>query len=140
MVAYAGSADPQRQAALNIQAKLKTLGIPMTLLEAPGVKHDFPPEWKARAEAEYAKHAARERTELPPRIRFVTYTLKYPVCGWVEIVGLEKHYHKALVDAERLENGFKVKTTNVRALRLQLPQGIRPWESQRAPVLWGVRS
>ena len=126
VVAYAGADDPQLQAARNIQAKLKPLGIPMTLLVAPGLKHAFPPEWQAKAEAEYAKYAARERTELPARIRFVTYTLKYPVCGWVEIVGLEKHYQKAQVDAERLENGYKVKTTNVRALRLQLPQGIRP--------------
>jgi dienelactone hydrolase len=126
VVAYAGKDDPQLQAALNIQAKLKPLNIPMTLLEAPGVKHAFPDEWQAKAEAQYAKIASEERPEFRKRVRFVTYTLKYPACAWVEVLGLEKHYQKALVDAELLENGFKVKTTNVRALRLALPQGSLP--------------
>ena len=34
----------------------KQLGIPMTLLVAPGLKHEFPPEWQKKAEAEYAKY------------------------------------------------------------------------------------
>ena len=126
VVAYAGADDPQLQAAHNIEAKLKPLHIPMTLLVAPGLKHSFPPQWQARAEAEYAKAAARERTEFSKRVRFVTYTLKYPACNWVEIVGLEKHYRKALVDADRPEDDvLKVKTENVRSLRLALPPGGR---------------
>src|SRR5262249_14994618 len=53
--------------------------------------------------------------------RFVTYTLKYPSCSWVEIIGLDRHYERALVDAERTETGFTVKTENVSALHLTLP-------------------
>src|SRR5262249_25434363 len=49
------------------------------------------------------------------------YTLRYPSCAWVEIIGLNEHYEHALVDAEQMETGFTVKTTNVQALHLSLP-------------------
>jgi hypothetical protein len=59
-------------------------------------------------------------------VRFVTYTLKYPSCDWVEILGLEEHYKKALVDAESTQNGFKVQTKNVHSLHLTLPTNPPP--------------
>ena len=37
VVAYGGADDPQLQAARDIEAKLEPLGIPMTLLVAPGL-------------------------------------------------------------------------------------------------------
>ena len=124
VVAYGGSDDPQLQAAKNIEAKLKPLGIPMTLLVGEGLKHEFPPVWQKKAEALYADHASpgRGREEYPNKIRFVTYTLRTPSCAWVEIVGLGKHYEQARVEAEKTEAGFSVKTANVRALRLRLPE------------------
>jgi dienelactone hydrolase len=123
VVAYGGDRDPQLQAARNIEARLKAAGIPMTLLVAPGVGHAMPPEWRQKAEAEYARYAAKGRPEYPPHVHFETYTLKYPSCDWVEILGLEQHYRRALVDAKRLEDGLAVQTTNVRALHLGLWPG-----------------
>src|SRR5262249_47497116 len=61
--------------------------------------------------------------EYPKRVRFVTYTLKYGSCDWVDIVGLERHYDKAVVDAEKTEDGFRVNTVNVDLLRLRVPRG-----------------
>jgi predicted esterase len=127
VVAYAGADDPQLQAARNIEAFLKPLGIPLKLLVAPGLGHQFPPEWRKKAEEAYAPFIARGRDEDPARVHFVTYTLKYPSCAWVEILGLDRHYEKALVDAERTETGFTTKTKNVRALRLGRPErGAQP--------------
>jgi pimeloyl-ACP methyl ester carboxylesterase len=125
VVAYAGSDDPQLAAALNIQSRLQSRKIPMTLLIAPGLGHTFPPEWQQKAETEYAKYAGpgKGRKEYPERIHFVTYTLKYPSCAWVEIFGLEQHYDRALVDAQKTEAGFAVKTANVRTLHLGMPPG-----------------
>jgi predicted esterase len=123
VVAYDGADDPQLQAARNIEEKLKPLGIPMTLLTAPGLKHQFPPEWQKKAEAEYQKYTAKGRPERPNHVHFVTYTLKYPACDWVEILGLDQHYKRALVDAEQSDKGLTVKTENVRALHLGLPLG-----------------
>lgn len=123
VVAYAGSDDKQLQAARNIEERLKPLHIPMTLLIAPGLGHAFPPEWQKKAEAEYARQAAKGRETYPKKVRFVTWTLKYPACDWVTILGLEQHYRKAIVEAEAGDDSFTVKTSNVRALDLRLPSG-----------------
>src|SRR5262249_31077548 len=101
VVAYAGAEDKQLQAAKNVQAKLKALDVPMTLLVAPGLGHQFPPEWQKNAEAEYAKHLEKGKPEYPKRVHFVTYTLKYPTCFWVSILALDKHYRRTLVDADQ---------------------------------------
>jgi hypothetical protein len=122
VVAYAGADDDQLQAARNIEARLKGQGIPpITLLVAPGLRHEFPPEWQKKAEEEYARHATKGRAEYPKRVRFVTYTLKYPECSWVEILGLERHYERSLVDAEQTDEGYTIKTSNIRQLHINLP-------------------
>jgi predicted esterase len=123
VVAYAGSEDPQLAAARNIEAKLKPLGIPMTLLVGTGLEHKFPPEWQKKAEEEYARHLKDGRPGYPTHLHFVTYTLRYPSESWLEILGLGQHYRRSLVDATRTESGYTVKTENVRTLRLALPAG-----------------
>src|SRR5262249_43552218 len=84
LVAYSGDQDPQKQAALVIESRLKPLGIPMTHLVAPHLGHSFPPEWQAKAEEQYLKHLDQGRPEYPKRVHFVTYTLRYPSCFWTE--------------------------------------------------------
>jgi dienelactone hydrolase len=123
VVAYSGADDPQRQAAVNIEDRLKKLGIPMTHLVAPGLKHQFPPEWQKKAGALYAKYADKGREEYPAKIRFVTYTLRYPSCHWVTVLGLDRHYERAAVEADRTENGYTINTRNIRALQLTVPPG-----------------
>ncbi len=123
VVAYSGSDDPQRKAAQNIEDRLKPLGLSMTHLVAPGLKHQFPPEWQKKAEAEYARHAAKGRPSYPNKVRFVTWTVRYSSCDWVEILALNSHYHLSRVEAETTDDGvtYNVKTTNIRALSLRLP-------------------
>jgi predicted esterase len=121
VVAYAGENDPQLQTARNVQERLRPLDIPMTLLVAPGLGHTFPPEWQAKVEEELAKYAATGRPEYPNRVRFVTYTLRYARCHWLHLLGLEHHYRRASVDAVHTDDGFTLKTENVRALDLRLP-------------------
>jgi pimeloyl-ACP methyl ester carboxylesterase len=123
VVAYGGSKDPQLQAARNVEDRLKALKLPakLQILVAPGLGHKFPAEWQKKAEEAYAPHVKKGREVYPRRVRFVTYTLKYPDCNWVRVLALKEHYERALVDATRTVDGFRVKTTNVRALRLVLP-------------------
>ncbi len=130
IVAYGGEKDPQLQAARNIEEQLRShapqgseKGGTMKLLVAPGLGHQFPPEWQKKMAEARREYIEKGREDYPPRVHFVTYTLKYPGCYWVYIWGLERHYEKASVDAERVEDGFKVTTRNVRALRLQMPEG-----------------
>ena len=123
VVAYSGEDDTQIAAARNVEARLEPLGLTMTHLVAPKLKHSFPPEWQKKAEAEYSKHADRGRPAYPKKVRFVTHTLRYSSCNWVELFALDRHYEKARVEASRLEDGFEVKTANVRQLRLGLWPG-----------------
>ncbi len=123
IVAYSGAKDKQKAAADNIEARLKALGIPMTHLVAPGLEHQFPAEWRQKAEAEYAKYVEKGRPEYPKKVRFVTYTLRYANCEWVSLMALERHYDKASIDAEATEDGFAVKTKNVRLLSLRMKPG-----------------
>ena len=104
---------------------LEPLNVSMTHLIAPGLAHQFPPEWQKKAEEEYVKHAGpgKGRKEYPDRVWFTTYTLKYAGSDWVELLGLERHYDRSFVDATRKDEGFDVKTGNVRALRLTLASG-----------------
>jgi hypothetical protein len=124
IVAYAGAKDPQLQAARNIETALTGVKFPYSLqvLVAPDLEHKFPPEWQKKAAQAYAPFIEKGRGETPKRIRFVTYTLRYPSCDWVDIMGLDKHYEKAVVDAERADEGFRVLTTNVNLLRLRVPK------------------
>jgi hypothetical protein len=125
IVAYSGENDPQIQAARNIEAALKKLGLSghMTHLIAPKLAHKFPAEWEKKAEAEYARFAEKERPDYPRKVRFVTWTLRYADCHWVHLLSLDRHYERALVEAERTDNGFNVTTSNVRVLRLALWPG-----------------
>jgi predicted esterase len=121
VIAYAGEKDPQVRAARNVQERLRPLDIPITLFVAPGLGHQFPPEWQEKVEAELAKHGATGRPEYPDHLRFVTYTMRYPRCHWLQILGLESHYQRASVDAWHRDDGYTLKTENVRVLDLRLP-------------------
>src|SRR5262249_36875161 len=84
--------------------------------------YQFPPEWQKKAEEAYSEYAGpgHGREEYPAKVRFVTHTLMFPSCAWVEIIGMGRHYEPAHVEADRAEAAFLVKTKNVRALRLRL--------------------
>jgi dienelactone hydrolase len=123
IVAYSGEKDKQKAAADIIEARLKELKIPMTHLIGKGLEHQFPAEEKKKAEAEYAKYIEKGRAEYPKRVRFVTYTLRYASCDWVSLMALDRHYEKASVDAEASEEGFTIKTANVRLMYVRLKPG-----------------
>ena len=99
VVAYGGDRDPQQQAALNIEEKLKPLGIPMTRLVGAGLAHQFPAEWQKKAQEAYAPFVERGRNKNSQRVSFVTYTLSYPSCDWITLLELEQHYARTSVDA-----------------------------------------
>jgi hypothetical protein len=121
VVAYSGEVDAQKKAADNIEAILKKLDIPMEHLIAPGLAHQFPAEWFQKANALYTRYANQPRQEYPDLFHFVTYTLKYPQCQWVTLLGLEKHYEKATVMAVHTDAGYNLTTENVRDLQIALP-------------------
>jgi hypothetical protein len=41
----------------------------------------------------------------PKLIRFVTWTLKFSRCHWVEVLGLNEHYQRAEIEVQRADDG-----------------------------------
>ncbi|MCY2967872.1 MAG: hypothetical protein NT069_30305, partial [Planctomycetota bacterium] len=74
-------------------------------------------------------HAAKGRHTAPRHVHFVTWTLKYSRCFWVEVLGLDEHYARAEIDARVEDNGTIVvaEPTNITRFALNpasLPAGI----------------
>jgi hypothetical protein len=121
VVAYGGEKDPQLQAARNIEARLRPLGIPFTLLVGPDTEHKYHLDSLKELLRLQAEHAAEGRSAYPSQIRFVTWTPLYGDCHWVSVWAQEKQYAKSLVEAEHGQEGIKVHTENVALLELTFP-------------------
>ncbi|OWK42355.1 hypothetical protein [Fimbriiglobus ruber] len=119
VVAYSGEKDPQKAAADNIEAALKNFKGPLrfTHLVAPGLEHQMPAAWQAKAEAEYQKYL-KTAGDWPERIHFVTYTSRYHNIRWGIIRALDRQYERATVDGQRTDEKQELKTTNVRAIEI----------------------
>ena len=145
--AYSGGNDKQKLAADLIEKRLKELKAErpdfsgtMTHIVAPGLEHKLPPEWYKKVDAAIAeKIGDRPRDPFPARVDFVTFTLKYPGCEWIEIVGMEEHYRRASVRAERTADVVSLVLDNVRAIRLTAPEG-KAWPDKVAVLRAGQRS
>lgn len=121
VVAYSGEKDAQKAAADNIENALKGFKEPLrfTHLVAPGLAHQMPPEWQAKAEAEYARFATGPAAaETPEHVRFVTYTVRYSTFGHGVIRELDQHYSQAIVDSHQSAERFTITTRNIAAMTL----------------------
>jgi predicted esterase len=128
-VGYGGEIDPQLQASVNVREQLQEEGFNFTesqfrqtttdlralFLVGPETPHRWHPDSKAESSAFIDANLPRT---VPDHVRFVTYTTAYPDAYWVRIEGLDSHYERTEVDAQRSSDGVVLKTTNVRALSL----------------------
>jgi hypothetical protein len=64
--------------------------------------------------------AKQRRTASADAVSFTTYTLRWPACKWVKLLGLERHWERAEVHARRSTGGVTVTTRNVSAFTLTL--------------------
>ena len=124
-VGYGGEIDPQLQASKNIEAQLAKEGVSLTGLNAlfligPGTAHAWHPETHKVSE-KFVDEAAARGIQPPPHIRFVTYTTRFNRCYWITVEGMEKHYERADVDAQREGNRTTVTTKNVSRIKIDGP-------------------
>jgi predicted esterase len=117
IVAYSGEIDKQRQAAVNIENRLKELRLngQMTHVIGPKLEHKFPPEQVKIVEAKL-REILDSQAKTPDRlrhVRFVTYTLKNSTCHWVSIDQLQEHYRRTLIDAKLEKDSVTIETVNV---------------------------
>ncbi len=135
-VAYSGAEDKQKQAADIMEAAMAKIGLKLTHLIGPKTGHSYHPQVKTEINRRIDLIAAMGREAVPQRIRFVSYTLRYPGMLWLRLDGLEKHWDAAAVDAKiELPNKVVVKAEKVTAMTFDFPSGYCPLEQGTPPII-----
>jgi hypothetical protein len=97
---------------------MKDEGLDLIHIIGPKTEHKYEPEAKKEVARRVDEFAAKGRDPNPKKIRFTTWTLKYNEMKWITVDGLEKHWERASIDAERDGNLVRITTKNVSALRI----------------------
>lgn len=105
VVAAMGDQDPYYASHLLIERTFAQQGIPFTGLVDAGAGHSITAAVQRKQLSLLAEKIAVSREDPPSHIRFVTWTLKYSHCHWIEILGLSRHYQRAEIDARLNPDG-----------------------------------
>jgi hypothetical protein len=125
-VAYSGEKDRQKQAADVMAEAMKKEGLTLAHIIGPNTEHRYHPAAKAEVNRRIDAIAGRGRDQVPRRVLFTTYTLRYNRSFWVRVDGLEAHWERADVDARLGLNRIYVDTRNVSAFTLEFEPGAYP--------------
>jgi pimeloyl-ACP methyl ester carboxylesterase len=123
VVAAMGNQDPYYASHLLIETAFAREGIPFVGLVDQGAGHSIRRAVQRQQLELLGEHAAKGKEALPKHIRFVTWTLKYNRCHWIELLGLQKHYERAEIEARIEEDGsLKIaEPRNITRFRINLP-------------------
>ncbi len=107
---------------------LRAKGSPSIFLISENTGHSVSPKVREQVD-EFLKTWGDRGRVSPDHIRFLTYTTRYNRCYWVSADGLEKHYERSEVDAERDKDRkeYRITTKNLSHLTLR--------ETERASVI-----
>jgi len=124
LVAYSGEKDRQIQAAQVMERELAREGITLKHIIGPETAHRYHPDSRAQIDREIDAIAARGRDPYPTRVRFITYTLRYPRMKWVRVDALEQHWEPSRIDAAIVSDSkVAVKTSGITAFTLDFGPG-----------------
>ncbi len=101
-IACMGEKDIFFQAHVIMGEAMQREGLTMTNLISPGTGHVIDPVTHAEQMRRIAEHVAAAPRR-PRELRFVTWTLKYNRCHWLEVLQLERHYARAELSAKLVE-------------------------------------
>ncbi|HTK78639.1 MAG TPA: prolyl oligopeptidase family serine peptidase [Gemmataceae bacterium] len=134
-VAYSGEIDRQKQAADVMAREAAKEGLTLRHIIGPKTAHAYHPQAKQEIDRRIDALAAAGRQKYT-RLRFTTWTLRYPRLSWLSIDGLEKHWERARISvslgAADKPNVVEVMTDNVSAFTLDVPPDL-------ATTLWSAR-
>ena len=95
IVAAVGKKDPYYVSHLLAEQTLAREGLTMTSLVSPETGHQVDPATFKEQMAVIGELAAKGVDRNPRSVRFVTWSLRYNRCHWVELLGLQEHYARA---------------------------------------------
>ena len=99
---------------------LRSKGAPGLWMQSKNTGHGTSPLVRQRLDL-FLKEWGDKGQSSPDHIRFVTFTTRYNRDYWLSVDGLEKHYERADVDAQRTGGGasYDIKTRNLTRLALR---------------------
>jgi pimeloyl-ACP methyl ester carboxylesterase len=104
-IACMGDKDVFFQAHVIMGQAMAREGLKMVNLISPGTGHVIDPATHKEQMRRIQQHAAKGLDRLPRHIRFVTWTLKYSRCHWLQVLGLEEHYARGELEATLADDG-----------------------------------
>jgi hypothetical protein len=98
-------------------------GLKMVNLVSPGTGHVIDPATHREQMRRIGENAAKGIDSAPREVHFVTWTLKYNRCFWIEILALQEHYVRAEVKARIGEGGLVEveEPKNIRCFSISAP-------------------
>lgn len=99
-IAAIGEKDVFFQAHVLMGQAMKREGLTMVNLISPGTGHVIDPVTHAEQMRRIGEYASKGLDRHPRKLRFVTWTLKYHHCHWLEVLGLQQHYARAEFSAQ----------------------------------------
>ncbi len=94
-IACIGDKDTFFQAHVIMGQAFAKEGVTFTNLISQGTGHVIDPKTHAEQMRRIAEFAAKGLDHDPKQLRFVTWTLKYNRCHWLELLSLGRHYERA---------------------------------------------
>lgn len=104
-IACMGEKDVFFQAHVLMGQALAKEGLQMVNLISPGTGHVIDPVTHKEQMRRIGEYTARGLNRLPTDLRFVTWTLKYSRCHWLQVLGLGEHYARAEISARISDKG-----------------------------------
>lgn len=120
-IAYGGELDKQLQSAKFVQEEAANHDIELNIIVGPKMGHKFDPDSKSKFMEFLGKHNELGRNRVPGKreFDFVTYTLKYNQCEWLEIQEQLKAYEKTKVSSAWADDGvLELTTENIASMSL----------------------
>ncbi len=104
-IACMGEKDVFFQAHVLMGKVMEKEGLKMVNLISPGTGHVIDPVTHKEQMRRINEYVVKGLDRHPKHIRFVTWTLKYSRCHWLQVLGLEEHYARAELDATVAADG-----------------------------------
>lgn len=106
VVAAMGELDPGFSNHVYMAEAFAAEGLNLVNLIAPGTAHQIHRETQEEQLRRIAAHVTTRTGEAPRTLRFVTWSLKYARCHWIEFRQLGRHYERAEIAANLDKDGM----------------------------------
>ena len=103
--AAVGAHDPFVEAHTIMNEAVRKEGNQLINFVSPFTQHSIDPVTHKLQLKYVGEHADRGLNHFPREIRFVTWTLRYGKCHWLQLLGLDKHFERSEIKARVTAGG-----------------------------------